>query len=43
MEHPDWGLKHKVPKTAISLIRGKYYLYNLTSVWSSAKRKHLDK
>jgi len=43
MEHPDWVLKHKVPKTAISLIRGKYYLYKVTSVWCAAKKRSQKK
>src|SRR5271170_832707 len=39
MAHPDWVLKHKMPNTEIRYIRGKYYLYSITSVWSPEKKR----
>src|SRR5271155_3727618 len=39
MAHPDWVLRHKIPNTEIRNIRGKYYLYSITSVWSSEKKR----
>ena len=35
--HPDWVLKHKAKGTNISRIRGKYYLYEVGSVWNREK------
>ena len=31
MAHPDWALKHKIKNTELRHIRGKYYLYAITS------------
>lgn len=39
MTHPDWVLKHKVPNSEIRCIRGKYYLYSITSVWCPEKKR----
>ncbi len=39
MAHPDWVLKHKMPNTEIRCIRGRYYLYNITSVWCPEKKR----
>lgn len=39
MPHPDWVAKHKVPNSEIRFIRGRYYLYGLTSVWSPEKKR----
>lgn len=39
MAHPDWVLKHKRPNTEIRCIRGRYYLYNITSVWCPEKKR----
>jgi predicted transposase YbfD/YdcC len=39
MTHPDWVLKHKIPGTEIRNIRGKYYLYSYTTVWSKEKKR----
>jgi len=39
MAHPDWVLRHKMPNTEIRNIRGKYYLYSITSVWSPEKKR----
>ena len=30
-KHPEWALKHKVRGTELRCIRGRYYLYNVTS------------
>ena len=37
--HPEWVLRHKIPNTEIRCIRGKYYLYNITSVWCPEKNR----
>ena len=39
MTYPDWVLTHKIPSTEIRLIKGRYYLYNTTSVWCPKKKK----
>lgn len=39
MAHPDWVTKHKMPNTEIRCIRGRYYLYSITSVWSPEKKR----
>lgn len=39
MAHPDWVLKHKIPNSEVRCIRGKYYLYGRTSVWSPEKKR----
>lgn len=39
MMHPDWVLKHKIPNTEIRNIRGKFYLYQITSVWCPEKKR----
>jgi len=39
MAHPDWVLKHKIPNTEIRCIRGRYYLYSITSVWCPEKKR----
>ncbi|MDT8316357.1 MAG: transposase family protein [bacterium] len=31
MSHPEWALKHKKKNTELRNIRGKYYLYEITS------------
>jgi predicted transposase YbfD/YdcC len=43
MTHPDWVLKHKASNTEIRCIRGKYYLYNITSLWSNEKKRSQKK
>jgi len=37
MAYPDWIEKHRAKGTNISCIRGKYYLYEATSVWNKEK------
>jgi predicted transposase YbfD/YdcC len=39
MAHPDWVMKHKIANTEVRLIRGRYYLYSITSVWSPEKQR----
>ena len=39
MSHPEWVTKHKLPNTEIRKIRDRYYLYNITSVWCSKKKR----
>ncbi len=39
MVHPDWVLKHKLPNTEIRNIRGRYYMYNITSIWCPEKKR----
>ena len=39
MKHPEWALKFKTKNTELRLQRGKYYLYNITSVWSPLKKR----
>ena len=37
MAYPEWVEKQRRPGTNISCIRGKYYLYEATSVWNKEK------
>ena len=37
MAYPEWVEKQRRPGTNISCIRGKYYLYEVTSVWNKEK------
>jgi predicted transposase YbfD/YdcC len=39
MSHPKWVLKHKIPGSEIRCIKGKYYLYGYTTVWSKEKQR----
>lgn len=39
MKHPDWALKHKRKGTELRLIRGTYYLYEVTSKWNPEKKR----
>ena len=39
MTHPDWALKHKQKNTEIRHIKGRYYLYQITSKWDSQKKR----
>ncbi len=40
---PDWALKHKTKGTSIHCIRGKYYLYKISSKWDSKKGRAVKK
>jgi len=35
--YPDWVVKHKQKGTNISCIDGRYYLYEVSSVWNKEK------
>ena len=37
MAYPEWVEKQRRPGTNISCIRGKYYLYEVTSIWNKEK------
>lgn len=37
--YPDWVIKHKRKGTAIHRIRGKYYLYEVTSKWDKRLKR----
>jgi len=37
--HPQWALDHKRKGTELRCINGKYYLYEVTSKWDSAKKR----
>jgi transposase len=37
--HPIWAVKHRTPGTELRLIKGKYYLYSVSSKWDSVKKK----
>ena len=37
--YPDWVTKHRRPGTNISKIGGKYYLYEISSVWDKEKKR----
>lgn len=39
MSHPNWALNFKEKNTELRLIRGKYYLYNISSVWDKDKKR----
>lgn len=39
MAHPDWALKYKVKNSELRNIRGKYYLYKITSKWDPEKKR----
>ena len=39
MAYPEWVEKYKKPGTNISFIRGKYYLYEVTSQWNPEKKR----
>jgi transposase len=37
--HPHWATKHKRKGTELRLIKGKYYLYEVSSVWDKEKKR----
>ena len=39
MSHADWALKFKQKNTELRLIRGKYYLYKISSIWDKDKKR----
>ncbi|UCE53602.1 MAG: transposase [Desulfobacterales bacterium] len=38
-KHPDWALKYKRKGTELRLIKGHYYLYEVTSKWNPEKKR----
>jgi transposase len=38
-KHPQWALKYKKKGTELRLIKGKYYLYEITSKWNPQKKR----
>lgn len=43
MIHPNWATAHKVKGTELRCIRGKYYLYQVSSVWDKDKKRSVKK
>ena len=39
MPHPEWVLKFKTKNTEIRHVKGRYYLYNITSRWCPEKKR----
>lgn len=39
MKHPEWALKHKKPGAELRLIKGRYYLYEVSSKWNKEKKR----
>lgn len=37
--HPQWALKHKKPGTELRLMKGRYYLYEVSSKWNKEKKR----
>ena len=37
--HPEWALKHKKPGTELRLMKGRYYLYEVSSKWNKEKKR----
>jgi transposase len=37
--HPAWAIQHKKPGTELRLIRGRYYLYEVSSKWNPVKKR----
>lgn len=38
MAHPDWALKHKIKGTELRNIKGKFYLYRITSKYDKERK-----
>ncbi len=43
MSHPDWALAHKKKNTELRCIRGKYYLYQVSSAWDKERKRPVKK
>lgn len=43
MKHPEWALKYKTKGTELRLIRGTYYLYEVSSKWNPHKKNELKR
>ena len=39
MKHPEWALNFKTKNTELRCIKGRYYLYNITSKWDPLKKR----
>src|SRR3989304_700387 len=39
MAHPEWVTKHKKKSTEIRCTKGKYYLYEYSTVWNKEKKR----
>ena len=39
MKHQEWALKFKTKNTELRCIKGRYYLYNITSKWDPLKKR----
>ena len=39
VKHPEWAQKYKTKNTELRLMKGRYYLYNITSVWDPKKKR----
>lgn len=39
IKHPDWALKHKKAGTELKLINGRYYLYDVKSVYDKSIKR----
>lgn len=37
--HPEWAIKHKKPGTELRLLKGRYYLYEISSKWNKEKKR----
>ena len=38
-KHPEWALKYKQPGSELRLMKGRYYLYAVTSKWNKEKKR----
>ncbi|MBR1803665.1 MAG: transposase [Muribaculaceae bacterium] len=43
MAHPDWAVKHRRPGTELRCIKGRYCLYECTSVYDKEKKRAVKK
>lgn len=39
VEHPDWVLSQKRPKTEVRFLNGRYYLYSVSSKWDKETKR----
>ena len=39
--HPEWALAYKRKGTELRLLKGKYYLYQVTSKWNPEKKRSI--
>jgi transposase len=43
MTHPEWALTQKKKGTELRCIRGKYYLYEVSSIWDKERKRAVKK